>query len=84
MRTKDIHLDTEEDIFWRENYNITWEIVKENFKNLPWYNKIQISLYFGIWLLAVIGPWYALPYLDWASKVKRQLFKCSLVIIRNI
>ena len=37
-------------------------------KNMPWYHKIQIPLYIGIWLVAVIGPWYALPYLDWASK----------------
>ena len=60
--------EDDDDIFWEENYDVTWAMVKENFKNMPWYHKIQIPLYIAIWLVAVIGPWYALPYLDWASK----------------
>ena len=60
--------EEDDDIFWEENYDVTWALVKENFKNLPWHYKIQIPLYICIWLVAVIAPWYALPYLDRASK----------------
>ena len=76
--------DDHDDIFWEENYDVTWAIVKENFKNLPWYYKIQIPLYIAIWLFAVIGPWYALPYLDWASKFFQVLSnpkKASILIV---
>ena len=65
--------EDDDDIFWEENYEVTWAMVKENFKNMPWYHKIQIPLYICIWLVAVIGPRYALPYLDWASKFSNYI-----------